>query len=261
MSRLQLNLSREGVLMKSFVRILAVTLITLPSAVFVQAQTSPMPASSSAASPTARTDVYRVFFGKSAAGKAAQMAEMLKMPDPKSPMPGHVLLLRHQEGDSWDYALIEHLGTKATVDAMPFQVPANMRDVTDWHNDTFVNGPSWAEFSRAMGISDDAAKSGGSVYIVSVFRPAPGHRDQLEKMLSAPPSRANGDTSAGNVLMQHLEGSPWTFLTITRYNSWQDVATYETAGAGQTAKNQGGWFQMRDHLAFHTDTLATRVAP
>jgi hypothetical protein len=48
----------------------------------------------------------------------------------------------------------------------------------------------------------------------------------LEKMLSEAPSAQN-DTSAGNVLMQHLEGGPWTFLTIARYNSWEDFASGE----------------------------------
>ena len=30
-------------------------------------------------------------------------------------MPGHFVLLRHQEGDDWDYCVIEHVGTSATV--------------------------------------------------------------------------------------------------------------------------------------------------
>ena len=69
-----------------------------------------------------------------------------------------------------------------------------------------------------MGIEgDSASKTAGSVYSVSYYRPAPGHREQLEKMLSEVPSAA-GDTTAGNVLMQHLEGAAWTFLSIARYN-------------------------------------------
>ena len=87
-----------------------------------------------------------------------------------------------------------------------------MQDMTDWHNDTFVNGPSWDEFAEAMGISDDAKGKGpGSVYVVSVFRrggcsrKTAGHREELEKLLGAPPNRP-GDISAGTVLMQHLEG-------------------------------------------------------
>ena len=174
-------------------------------------------------------------------------------------MPGHSVMLRHQEGDSWDYCVIEHYGTKATVAATPFQVPANMRDVTDWHNDTFVNGPSWAEFTKAMGISDDGkTKSAGSVYVVSVHRPVPGRRDDLEKFLSEAPSRPS-DTTAANVLMQHLEGGPWTFLTIARYNSWQDFATNDMNNAAQTNKGQGGWFRLRELTAFHTDTITELV--
>ena len=47
-----------------------------------------------------------------------------------------------------------------------------MRDVSDWHNDTFVNGPSWEEFTKAMAISDDAkSKNRGSVYVVWFFGP------------------------------------------------------------------------------------------
>jgi hypothetical protein len=90
-----------------------------------------------------------------------------------------------------------------------------------WHTDSFVNGPAWPEFAKAMGL-DDAGKSAGSVYIVSVFRAAPGHRDDLEQSLT---QSARG--TSGNVLLQHLEGSPWQFLTVARYDSWEDFAKGE----------------------------------
>jgi hypothetical protein len=137
---------------------------------------------------------------------------------------------------------------------------AGARDLRDWHNDTFVNGPSWADFTKAMGLGDDSSKSAGSVYVVSVYRPITGHDDQLEKFLSEPPVRPT-DTSAGNVLMQHLEGGPWRFLTIARYASWADYGTNETNSVAQTSKNEGGWFTLRDHTSFHTDTLTNRIAP
>src|SRR6478672_10991109 len=207
MMRNLLNLNSKT---KMKINLCLVTLVLaslLPTG-FVQAQSSPAAKASSAPSSPARTDVYHVYFGKAAPGKAVQLAELLKTPNPKDPMPGHFIVLRHQEGDAWDYCVITHLGTKATVDAIPFQAPPSMRDVTDWHNDTFVNGPSWNEFTKAMAISDDTkSKSAGSVYVVSVFRPTPGHREDLEKMLAAPPNRPS-DTSAGTVLMQHLEGGP-----------------------------------------------------
>jgi hypothetical protein len=218
-------------------------------------------ATPASATPTARTDVYHVIFTKAALGKATQLAESLKAPNPQALMPGHSLVLRHQDGDSWDYAVIQHAGTSTTVDATRPTPPPSSRDLSDWHNDTFVNGPSWEEFSKAMGIdeSSDKSKTSGSVYVVSVYRPAPGHRDQLETILGQPPQ--SGDTSVGNVLMQHLEGGPWTFLTIVRYNSWQDFGTNESNSVASSSKNEGGWFQLRDHVAFHNDTLTDRISP
>lgn len=205
----------------------------------------------------ARTDVYHVHFAKAALGKAAQEADFLKTPIPNSPMSGHFLVLRHQSGEDWDYAVIQHMGTKATVDAAGSPAPASARDLNAWHTDTFVNGPAWPEFAKAMGL-DDAAKSAGSVYVISVYRAAPGHRDQLEKSLA---TLNPNDKSAGNTLMQHLEGGPWQFLTIARYASWQDYATGEKAAVAETMKPGGGWLELRDHSSYHNDTITDRIAP
>jgi hypothetical protein len=261
----QPKISKGKTIMKSVTPVLAITLLVLSPGPFVQAQGTPKPATTEKAAAPAgagkRTDVYHVHFTKAALGNAAQLGDWLKTPDPKAPMPGHFVVLRHQDGDAWDYVAIEHLGTKASVEAAGTAVPPDKRDLSDWHNDTFVNGPSWEEFTRAMGIdSDSAGKTSASVYVVSVYRPAPGHRDGLEKMLSEPPSRP-ADTSAGNVLMQHLEGGPWTFLTIARYNSWDDYATNQKNSVAQTNKKEGGWSRLRDHTDFHNDTLTDRIAP
>ncbi|MBI1739721.1 MAG: hypothetical protein HY233_07730 [Acidobacteriales bacterium] len=206
----------------------------------------------------ARTDVYHVHFAKAALGKGAEQGDYLKKQGPNAAMPGHYIVLRHQSGEDWDYVVIEHLGTKTTVDAAGNPPSAAARDLNGWHTDTFVNGPAWPEFAKAMGL-DDPSKSAGSVYVVSVFRAAPGHRDPLEKSLGQPP--AAGDATAGNVLMAHLEGGPWHFLTIARYSSWQDFATNEKTSAADTLKPGGGWMQVRDHSSYHNDTVTDRIAP
>ena len=207
----------------------------------------------------ARTDVYHVHFAKAALGKSAELAESLKTVDPGVPMSAHHLILRHQDGEDWDYAVIEHLGTKATVEAAGTAVPATVRDLYSWHTDTFVNGPSWPEFRKALGIDESSvAKSAGSVYVISVYRAAPGHRDQLEKALG---QTASGAMTSGNVLMQHLEGGPWQFLTVARYNSWQDFATGAKNGIADTFKAGGGWLALREHSTYHNDTLTDRIAP
>ncbi len=209
--------------------------------------------------PPARTDVYHVHFAKAALGKGAELGEYLKTADPNVPMSAHHIVLRHQDGEDWDYVVIQHLGTKTTVEAAGPAVPAAMRDLSAWHNDTFVNGPSWSEFSKALGIDEGSpTKTAGSVYVVSVYRAAPGHREQLEKSLN---QSAPGDTASGNVLMQHLEGGPWQFLTVVRYNSWQDFASSEKNNVADTLKPGGGWLAVREHSSYHNDTLTDRIAP
>ncbi len=134
-----------------------------------------------------------------------------------------------------------------------------MRDLSAWLTDTFVNGPPWPEFAKAMGIDEGSAdKTAGSVYVVSVYRAAPRHRDPLEKSLG---QTAPGDTSAGTVLMQHLDGGSWQFLGVVRYSSWQDFATNEKNGMADTLKPAEGWMQVREHSSYHNDTVTGRIAP
>src|SRR5438128_12700071 len=138
--------------MKSVTPVLAITLFSLLPATLIRAQGTPKPsASEKAAAPAGagkRTDVYHVHFTKAALGKAAQLGDWLKTPDPKAPMPGHFVVLRHQDGDAWDYVVIEHLGTKATAEAAGTAVPPDKRDFSEWPTDTCVTGPSSAAATR-----------------------------------------------------------------------------------------------------------------
>jgi len=200
---------------------------------------------------TGTADIYHVHFTKAAPGQAAALGKALSTPDPKAPMPDHFVVLRHQEGDDWDYVVIQHLGPKATVESGAAPADAS-RDLRAWHDDTFVIGPSWADFTKAMGTA-----SPGMVYIVGVQRAVPGHRDQLQKSLSAPPAGAS-KIETGSVLMQHVEGGDWNYLTITRYNSWRDLGA-DRAAAAADPSGAGGWADIREHSAFHRDTIADRI--
>ena len=205
--------------------------------------------------PAAATDVYHVHFAKAAPGQAAALGKSLMTPDKTSPMPEHFVVLRHQEGDDWDYVVIQHLGPKAELSVSAPPPTDAQRALNAWHNDTFASGPSWAEFSKQMGLGAGAA---GQVYIVGVQRAVPGHRDQLLKALS---TAGDGKIQTGNVLLQHMEGSEWTFATITRYNSWQDLASGRVAAAATGDTAAGGWADIRQHSAFHRDTIADRIYP
>src|SRR3954451_6513747 len=120
-----------------------------------------------------------------------------------------------------------------------------------WHNDTFVSGPAWGEFTKQM-----ASAGANAIYVVGVQRAVAGHRDQLLASLSAP---SGSKVESGNVLLQHVEGGDWNFLTLTRYNSWQDIGN--DRGAPASAASPGGWADIREHSAFHRDTIADRIFP
>ena len=76
------------------------------------------PRSPAASAAPVADDVYHVHFTHAASGKATQLADNLKQPNPLDPMPGHSLVLRHRAGDAWDYVVIAHMGPKATVEAV-----------------------------------------------------------------------------------------------------------------------------------------------
>lgn len=232
-------------------RLAIAVLVLLPATMFAQVNQAPKPSK-----PGARTDIYHVFFAKAALGKANALADLLRKPDPKAPMPGHFIVLRHQEGDDWDYCVIEHLGTKATVE---IPTTSTLGDLVAWHTDAFVSGPTWAEFEKTMGLGANSAKTGGSVYVVATWLAAPGHRDQLDAALAQ--ANTSGKVPVSAVTLQHVEGGAWNFLTVERYNSWQDFATDEAETTPQTGTGKDGWSQIREHGSFHRDTITDRIAP
>lgn len=227
--------------------LVAIGLVVAAATASAQNQPAPAPAG---------TDVYHIHFTKAVPGQAVALGKAISVPDKSAPMPEHFVVLRHQEGDDWDYVVIQHLGPKAEVTAAPV-APNPARDLRAWHNDTFASGPSWTEFTRQMGIGGSTSAA-NLVYVVGVQRAVAGHREQLEQALNAP---ATGKIQTGRVFLQHLEGGDWTFIGITRYNSWQDFATERAEAAAATGPAAGGWGDVRQHSAFHRDTIADRIFP
>ena len=246
--------------MKGLFHLLLAVCTSIGLAATAHAQTTATSAGTAVAGGTneSRTDIYHVHVAHAAPGKAAELGESYKSPGP-SPAPDHQVVFRHQYGDSWDYVVIAHYGSKFTVEAARQQVPATQRALSDSHTDTICNGPSWAEFSKAMGL-DDPKKTTGAVYVVSFYRASAGQRDAAEKALAQPPDPKT-DKAAGTAMFQHLEGANWNFASVVRYNSWQDLATSEANSVPTTSQKNSPWSQMRETVDFHTDTLCDRLSP
>lgn len=239
--------------------------VTLSFLLVVASASAQQPSAAGSPAASKGTDIYQVYFVKAAPGKAPELLNALKNPPADTVMPTHALILRHLEGDDWDFAVIQHVGAKATIEpsATPF---AAERELRAWHFDTYVQGPSWAEFSKAMGIGQSQAGSapaGHDVYIVNDYRGAAGHRAQLEETLKR--VSASSARPADSVLLQHLEGSAWDYLQITRYNDWKDLAAQQEDPGTEARERKAGLTQdagleLRQHMASHHDTIANRVA-
>ena len=246
--------------MKSFKYLAATACVSVCLSAYGQSSTTSSSSSSNVGGGTnaARTDIYHIHTVHASPGKAAELGESFKNPGP-GPAPDHQVVFRHQYGDSWDYTVVAHYGTKYTIEAARQQMPESQRALSDSHTDTICNGPSWADLSRVMGL-DDPKKTSGAVYVVSYYRAGAGQRDALEKNLAEPPNPAE-DKAAGAALFQHLEGANWHFMGVVRYNSWQDMAASQTASVPTTSKPNSPWSVMRQSTAWHTETLCDRTMP
>jgi hypothetical protein len=91
-----------------------------------------------------------------------------------------------------------------------------------------------------------------------VHRAVPGHRAQLLAALDAP---SGNKVPVSHLTLAHVEGGPWTFLSLDRYNSWADFAAAQTANAASVGSGKDDWSEIRQHSGFHMDTLATRMVP
>jgi hypothetical protein len=206
--------------------------------------------------PAAFSQIYHVSFVQAAPGKLAELEKFMAAPVPGASSPGHLLFLRHREGSPWDFVTIEHIGATATVET---GWPGPARELRAWHEDTFVAGPPWEVFARAMGVD---GKQGEGVYVLSTYRGAPGHRAQLDDTLQKVAAAAAKPDRG--VLLQHVEGGNWDSLVIQRYDSWQEFAVDMGDATADQRERRAGLTQpagvaLREHGASHNDTIAVRV--
>jgi len=201
--------------------------------------------------------VYRVSVFRAAPGRTGELEKLLtQAPAPGAATGDFAVVFRHRQGNEWDFMTVEHMGEQTTIDLRsgpPAQPDSPLSQSAAWHADTFAAGPPLDEFRKALNLQGGAAKPG--VYIVGDYMAAAGHRGQLRQVLTD----IAGDTPGRTITLAHVEGAPWNFLSITRYDSWQQFAQEEdavSAQAGKTATPDRG-LALREHMAVHHDTLVT----
>jgi hypothetical protein len=244
-----------------------------PAPLLAQAGSTQPPATSQQP-PMQAQEIYHVHFVKAAPGKAQELANAYLAPPPGQTNEEPPIVLRHVYGDDWDLAVITPMGKEQVLRAGPMpeaeqQATMRMRDLRVWHGDTFTLGPAWTE-ARAKLTGAPAEAAGEAVgtagsaddtnafYTVTVYRSLPGHRDQLAQVLS----KIAAMNAQRTVTLQHMEGAPWEFLMVSRYDSWAKI---EEEPSVESMKAQGFDSpealsrELRMHLAEHRDTITQRV--
>jgi hypothetical protein len=213
-----------------------------------------------AAAPGANTHVYRVSAFRAAPGQTTNLEKLLtSAPSPGAGAGDFAVVFRHRQGHEWDYMTVEHMGEQATIDlrtgpAAPPDSPLSQSIA--WHGDTYAAGPPLDAFRKALNPQGGQAGANAAIYVISDYMAAAGHRGQLRQVLGT----IAEETPGRSVTLSHVEGAPWNFLVITRYDSWRQFAEEEEASAAQAAKSPGAGnpgLALREHLAVHHDTFAT----
>src|ERR1700751_5269297 len=109
--------------MKLLKQTATIALVCFSFVTLAAAQTSSPSSAVAGATNAARTDIYHVHVAHATLGKAADLGESFKKPGPSGPQPDHQVIFRHQYGDSWDYVVVGHYGTKITIEAARQQIP------------------------------------------------------------------------------------------------------------------------------------------
>jgi hypothetical protein len=246
----------------------ALSFLLLGTAAALPAGPSAVQAPAAPTAPAAQADagaeLYHVHFVKAAPGKLVELIdEYVNAPaNPLGSTPP--VLLRHRQGDDWNLLVLTPLGAEATLRAVRpsaerMQFFTRIRTLGSEHNDTFAIGPVWPEAQKLV-LGERAESAGGTgtgaVYVVSVFRSVPGHREQLEGALR---KSAADDSSSRTLMLQHMEGASWEFLTITRYDSWAAFGESEQKTGAQPLSPTSSALALTEHLAEHHDTVAERV--
>jgi hypothetical protein len=218
------------------------------------------PSYAQAAGASDAQQLYHVHVVKAAPGKLRDLMDTyLSAPVPAGEQ--HPVVLRHREGDDWDllvltpYGKAEHVVSAAAPSADIQAAYAKVRANSERHTDSFAAGPAWSDGQKTF---DGGANA---VYVVAVYRALNGHRDQLAETLR---KLSAAEVAGRTVTLRHVEGGPFDFIQITRYDSWNDIDA-DTPAAAERLRAQGFTMpdgpsiELRQHMAEHHDTICVRV--
>lgn len=222
--------------------------------------------------------LYRAMFVRAAPGRLLELIALYKdrMPVYDASGDARPFWMRHSQGDQWDLMFLFPLEgwqtyfspariarrSEATAKSRLPQPEFVRRfyELTAWHEDVFVEGPSLETVRKSW--------EGSGFFHLEIFIGLPGKQAELRKEREMENAYLVGIGRKANLIFTHDQGAAWDLFTIGFYRDLKHYAEsadiprdkQEAAAkaAGFTGQDQIGPY-LRSLIATHHDTLAVAV--
>lgn len=209
--------------------------------------------------------VYRISTFRAAPGAQLEFQELLR--DKADTYPSvKPLVIRHSQGDQWDYMVIEYISDLAgflnSVQGEIYNPPfaSTFYNLVAHHEHTMMNGPSVSSFTAMHEAFD--------YYHVEMFVALPGKQEELHQQRKMENVYLQEIGRNPNLIFLGAGGGPWDCMTLGGYRDIKHFA--ESADipleVEETAAVKAGFKGVRDISPYlrsliqrHNDTLGGKV--
>jgi len=204
--------------------------------------------------------LYRVTWLRAGPGRLQDLVTHMKTVASKGAGPPRPLVIRHSQGDQWDFMVLVPVGSYATHFASPEAAsPLAPGELVAWQEDEFVRGPDISQI--------DSFRS-ARLFHVEMFDALAGKSAELIREREMENAYLDAVGRPINAIFRRELGASWDVFTVGAYRDWRhygerDLIAPERAAAAAKAAgfatDEAIGPYMRSLINTHHDTLATRV--
>lgn len=234
--------------------------IPIPMAAIAVVLAVAFAAEAGAQTPLTGDVLYRVTWLRAGPGRLQDLVAHMKAVASKRSGPSRPLVIRHSQGDQWDFMVLAPVDSYAahfaSADAASSRAPA---ELVAWQEDEFVRGPDvW----KIEGFES------ARLFHVEMFNALAGKSPELIREREMENAYLAAVGRPVNAIFRRELGASWDVFTVGAYRDWRHYAERDliaperaaaAAKAAGFASDEAVGPYMRSLINTHHDTLATRV--